>query len=524
MQGLRKTMEDHSANHLDVPALPPGVSLFSVFDGHSGDATASFAAAEVVRHIQEAAAGGAEQCDGAGRSDGPSMATAIAQAYADLDTALLQQQVHGGSGSTAITVAVLEHSQPASDTAVCAASAMTRTAGGAGHGLGLGLTTLVCANAGDSRAVFCRAAPAGGAVVVQSAEDHEASRSGSGALSFVTSFDCAAPESSATSMLVRALSADHKPIEAAEKARIEAAGGCVVVDPRFPAVSRIGLPDGGGGLRGGLAVSRALGDFAFYKEVQGLPVPPALQQVVATPALTVAYLRTAAEPVSAPAPAPAPAPAVPRPGVAGAVDDFIVIGSDGVWDAVTSQEAAAIVSGALPRLHKQCFRSLAENFGTKLVHTLRSRDISNYRVGEWYDFPNSRGHVQGWIMRRVPDSCAAATDTKGAGSSAGALPVPGEIYVSPTELAPWDSSAEGGEARSSSQQLARSWALSRAAAELADLCLERGSADNISCTVVSLGAAAGSGNNGLGFGGHDGSGLDTTVLGRHSDSAESWRV
>jgi serine/threonine protein phosphatase PrpC len=119
---------------------------------------------------------------------------------------------------------------------------------------------IVCANTGDSRSVLCRAGQA---------------------------ID---------------LSNDHKPSLDEEKNRIEHAGGHV----KFNRVN------------GDLAVSRALGDFA-YKQRDDLPAEA--QAVTALPELK-------SEPRSA-------------------ADEFVLLACDGVWDVLSSQECCTFVSNLL---------------------------------------------------------------------------------------------------------------------------------------------------------------------------------
>jgi serine/threonine protein phosphatase PrpC len=117
---------------------------------------------------------------------------------------------------------------------------------------------LIVANAGDSRAVLCRA-------------DGEA----------------------------YPLSYDHKPAHIVEKRRIENAGGYI---------NQVGR------INGNLNLSRSLGDLK-YKAVLGLD--PAEQMITAEPDITIT-------------------PMVPS-------DEFVIIGCDGIWDVLTSQQACDFV-------------------------------------------------------------------------------------------------------------------------------------------------------------------------------------
>ncbi|XP_007532289.3 LOW QUALITY PROTEIN: probable protein phosphatase 1N [Erinaceus europaeus] len=95
---------------------------------------------------------------------------------------------------------------------------------------------------------------------------------------------------------------DHRPVRPRERERIHDAGGTIRRRR----------------LEGSLAVSRALGDFAF-KEAPGRP--PELQLVSAEPEVT----------------------ALAR----GAEDEFLLLASDGVWDAMTGAALAGLVASRL---------------------------------------------------------------------------------------------------------------------------------------------------------------------------------
>lgn len=95
---------------------------------------------------------------------------------------------------------------------------------------------------------------------------------------------------------------DHRPLRPRERERIHDAGG--TIHRRR--------------LEGSLAVSRALGDFA-YKEAPGRP--PELQLVSAEPEVTALERR--------------------------AEDEFLLLASDGVWDAMSGAGLAGLVSSRL---------------------------------------------------------------------------------------------------------------------------------------------------------------------------------
>jgi len=99
------------------------------------------------------------------------------------------------------------------------------------------------------------------------------------------------------------LSTDQKPVLPAEEARISSAGGTV---------------DAQGRISGGLNVSRAFGDFT-YKERKDLP--PGEQKVIAVPEILEMQLEDK--------------------------DEFIAIGTDGVFDILSSAQLVADIRSAL---------------------------------------------------------------------------------------------------------------------------------------------------------------------------------
>lgn len=117
------------------------------------------------------------------------------------------------------------------------------------------------------------------------------------------------------------LSQDHKPYLPMEHARITNAGGRIVERH---------LPGGGkttSRINGGLNVSRTIGDFK-YKQNENLP--PNGQMVSCTPEITN-FRRTAQ-------------------------DEFLLIGCDGVWDVLSSQQAVDFVRQRLPALRSGAAR------------------------------------------------------------------------------------------------------------------------------------------------------------------------
>lgn len=94
--------------------------------------------------------------------------------------------------------------------------------------------------------------------------------------------------------VAKPLSFDHKPDNIGETSRIEAAGGFVEM----------------GRVNGNLALSRALGDFTFKRN---LSLPPEEQIVTASPDI-IEHTRDAD-------------------------DEFVILACDGIWDCMTSQQA-----------------------------------------------------------------------------------------------------------------------------------------------------------------------------------------
>ena len=112
-----------------------------------------------------------------------------------------------------------------------------------------------------------------------------------------------------TSSEVIALSTDHKPTDAPEKARVQAAGGHVLR----------------GRVNGVLAVSRALGDFLY----KALPGPPERQLVSCAPDVTCRRR---------------------DPGQ----DDFLILACDGLWETMTIEQARALVRCAWQLGYTSC--------------------------------------------------------------------------------------------------------------------------------------------------------------------------
>jgi len=241
--------------HICLPSLRAdgywgSTGLFGVMDGHGGEQVARFCE----RHLPE------ELCKfrlerGSAARD---FEAALVGAFHRMDE-LLQDRSASGPELQRLT------NKPAPE----AAGRAVRPTGPVDADL-VGCTACVCcvtedqlvvANAGDSRAVLCR----GGRAV--------------------------------------ALSEDHKPNDAREKRRIEAAGG--YVENSGPGQYRV---------NGNLNLSRALGDLEYKKDATRGPEE---QIICATP--DVEFAERSEE------------------------DEFLVICCDGVWDVKTNQEVVDFI-------------------------------------------------------------------------------------------------------------------------------------------------------------------------------------
>lgn len=250
MQGWRLSMEDAT---LALPCLDDDTSLFAIFDGHGGGEVARFAARHLAAAVL-AAPGYAKGDVGAslthallsldekiasaeGREELRQLAAACESPTADAESEFIAAKVRSGllrhAASLGTSGAELEALSRALERDVTAAAASPRGGADAGAAALVALLrrgVLTVANAGDCRAVLCRA---GGAAYP--------------------------------------LSSDHKPDCPAEAARI-AAAGAYVADGR---------------VNGTLALSRALGDF-YLKTATHLPAEQ--QAITAAPELRAVTL------------------------------------------------------------------------------------------------------------------------------------------------------------------------------------------------------------------------------------------
>lgn len=269
MQGWRVNMEDAHimlpdfasslAPLLPTPASPTTPSnvdlskargLFAVFDGHSGDQAAKKCGAALpaliatsIRDHYGAAIGGLS-----------SPAPLLARQVEGCDVPF---PCDGGAG------VILHNAYKRLDDALL--NKVTDDSGATAVTVIVTDKHVVCASVGDSRAVLCR-------------KDGKATP----------------------------LSFDHKPDDAEEKARIEAAGGSV-------SSNRV---------NGRLAMSRAVGDHS-YKADKGLPYDK--QLVTCVPDVRIAPLQEAGVPMY----------------------DYLIVACDGIFDVLSNDELCQLVKSKL---------------------------------------------------------------------------------------------------------------------------------------------------------------------------------
>jgi serine/threonine protein phosphatase PrpC len=188
MQGWRLTMEDADVAVGDMGADFSGSAFFGVFDGHGGSAVAEFASKHLPGEVL--AKGAAHPAD------------ALAAAFASVDERIRSDLQN--SADTLGDAAVSRIPRNLADHVGCTANVCL-----------VSKEFITCANAGDSRAVLCRAGKA-------------------------------VP-----------LSVDHKPNDPAERERIHNAGGFVQCTGRGPITHYR--------VNGNLNLSRSLGDFQYKR-------------------------------------------------------------------------------------------------------------------------------------------------------------------------------------------------------------------------------------------------------------------
>ena len=123
------------------------------------------------------------------------------------------------------------------------------------------------------------------------------------------------PSTATPAFTARALSTDHKPNRPDERARIEAAGGSVL----WAGTWRVG---------GVLAVSRAFGDSAL-KATSGVVADPDVREERLKKRPPASSSSSSSFPPSSSSSSPSFAP-------------LLILATDGVWDALTTDEAASI--------------------------------------------------------------------------------------------------------------------------------------------------------------------------------------
>jgi len=278
MQGWRIEMED--AHHA-VIGLPHGLdewSFFAVFDGHAGARVSAHCAENLLNSIianegmtKGFLNGKTENCENSsgdcnsadGSSSSPETATLTLEQIESVKRAIREGFLR--LDETMKTLPEVESGQDKSgSTAICALVSPTH---------------VFIANCGDSRAVLSR----------------------NGKVAFSTE--------------------DHKPINPAEKDRIQKAGGSVMIQR----------------VNGSLAVSRALGDYE-YKQVEGKG--PCEQLVSPEPEITV----HARDPN----------------------DEFLVLACDGIWDVMSNDDLCDYIRHQLTITHD--LRSICSSIIDTCLH------------------------------------------------------------------------------------------------------------------------------------------------------------
>lgn len=267
MQGWRTTMED---THVAVPSLlhhSHDVSLFACFDGHGGKFAANFARNKflsVLRETEEFMK--FEKLDYEERDVRDKgielLRLALHECFLALDAKLLFD------GTTQATCTV------GRDVSGCTALAIIVTP-----------KFILCANAGDSRAVLTKVDNDGflDRLDKKAPQDKTSEKDVSEEGNKGTSAENSSKE---PKYLAIPLSHDHRPTSQSEKERIQKAGGHIVRNR----------------IAGDLAVSRGLGDFRYKKNLS-----PSEQIVTCIPEISIHKRSNDA-------------------------DQFVVMGCDGIWD------------------------------------------------------------------------------------------------------------------------------------------------------------------------------------------------
>jgi serine/threonine protein phosphatase PrpC len=281
-------MEDQHTCAVDIPGLP-GHAFFAVYDGHGGDKTAILAVCEetgVLPTIMRQDSFKAYAAAAPASRDPKQLAKAMLDGFVQVDAEMRPKLPidEDKSGTTAVAVFLTP-------------------------------THLICANAGDSRAVYCKG-PVRLRFIALPAF----------ALRLRLRLRC---RSERSLWQVVALSDDHKPDNPDERRRIEAAGGHVAQGMMGAGPMRVD---------GDLAVSRCLGDFTYK---QNRSVPDIEQKVTPLPELRI----------------------FPRDASA---DELVIVACDGIWDVVSNQEACDMLREWMMGGEKDCGLLAEETLDTCL--------------------------------------------------------------------------------------------------------------------------------------------------------------
>lgn len=295
MRGWRDAMEDEHIAEMLPSSTFPDAALFAVLDGHGGKEVSSLAAHLLIKQVQRCArarlASSADSCGDAtkaskGGSNGGTAACSHLLEEA-LEEALprLDAQLRGGSWGLGNLLPGPFHPFAACGSTACVAAVDFRN------------RVVVVANVGDSRALLIRNGKA------------------------------------------LPLSEDHKPENAKERNRIQAAGGRVL---KIGPCHRVD---------GTLNLSRALGDFHLKSNSS---LPPESQKVVAVPDFT-------------------------RTNFLGGPQELLVVACDGLFERCSNQDVADII---WPRFK----RGLPlEQIGQELLHACCARSCRGRPIEQGTD-------------------------------------------------------------------------------------------------------------------------------------------
>jgi protein phosphatase 2C family protein 2/3 len=176
------------------------------------------------------------------------------------------------------------------------------------------------------------------------------------------------------------LSKEHRPSDPEERSRIESSGGQVVrvsYSMDDPGLDRV--------QPGGLAISRALGG-VHYKNRNGVSSIPDINQVVSDGKWTTN-------------------------GSNWSLDDFILIGCDGIFDVMTNDEIVELTKksfdNAMTRHQIIFHQELNQPKFDSHSMVVRSRDLSKYTIGQMVDLPVSQ--VVGFVSSLEPEFEASSS-------------------------------------------------------------------------------------------------------------------